>query len=101
MFYFTHFFYFAFWVVCVLHCTNFWKFFMLPAIIFFTGKLIMVYKWLEGRGATHVVSGTLLPSKVTQLTIRRSPDFHFNPGDWVFVNLPTISRFEWHPFTLS
>ena len=23
------------------------------------------------------------------------------PGDWMFINLPVISKFEWHPFTIS
>ena len=76
-------------------------FFLVPGLIFLAGKLAMVYKWLEGRGKTHVVSGVLLPSKVTQLIIRRKPEFHFQPGDWLFINLPVISKFEWHPFTIS
>ena len=25
----------------------------------------------------------------------------FQPGDWMFINLPVISKFEWHPFTIS
>jgi NADPH oxidase 5 len=25
----------------------------------------------------------------------------FRPGDYVFVNIPTIAKYEWHPFTLS
>ena len=49
----------------------------------------------------HFLSGVLLPSKVTQLIIRRKPEFNFRPGDWIFLNLPVISKFEWHPFTIS
>ena len=26
---------------------------------------------------------------------------YFQPGDWMFINLPVISKFEWHPFTIS
>ena len=62
----------------------------------------MVYRWMvEGKGRSHVVAGVLLPSKVTNLIIRRKPNFTFQPGDWVFVNIPEISKFEWHPFTIS
>jgi len=38
---------------------------------------------------------------VTNLIIRRKPEFNFQPGDWIFINLPVISKFEWHPFTIS
>ena len=43
----------------------------------------------------------MLPSKVTHLTIRRPPNFDFHPGDYVFVRIPQIAKYEWHPFTIS
>lgn len=58
--------------------------------------------WLRnGHGKTYISSGILLPSKVTHLVIKRPPHFHFRPGDYVFVNIPAIAKYEWHPFTLS
>lgn len=35
------------------------------------------------------------------MVIKRPPHFHFRPGDYVFVNIPAIAKYEWHPFTLS
>lgn len=55
----------------------------------------------SGHGKTYISSGILLPSKVTHLVIRRPPHFYFRPGDYVFVNIPAIAKYEWHPFTLS
>lgn len=58
--------------------------------------------WLRnGHGKTYISSGILLPSKVTHLVIKRPPHFYFRPGDYVFVNIPAIAKYEWHPFTLS
>lgn len=58
--------------------------------------------WLRnGHGKTYISSGILLPSKVTHLVIKRPPHFNFRPGDYVFVNIPAIAKYEWHPFTLS
>lgn len=54
-----------------------------------------------GRGKTYISSGLLLPSKVTHLVIKRPLHFYFRPGDYVFVNIPAIAKYEWHPFTLS
>lgn len=52
-------------------------------------------------GKTYISSGLLLPSKVTHLVIKRPVHFCFRPGDYVFVNIPVIAKYEWHPFTLS
>lgn len=58
--------------------------------------------WMRaGRGKTYISSGLLLPSKVTHLVIKRPLHFYFRPGDYVFVNIPAIAKYEWHPFTLS
>lgn len=38
---------------------------------------------------------------MTHLVIKRPPHFYFRPGDYVFVNIPAIAKYEWHPFTLS
>lgn len=53
------------------------------------------------RGKTYISSGLLLPSKVTHLVIKRPLHFDFHPGDYVFVNIPAIAKYEWHPFTIS
>lgn len=60
------------------------------------------FVWMRsGHGKTYISSGILLPSKVTHLVIKRPPHFYFRPGDYVFVNIPAIAKYEWHPFTLS
>ena len=43
----------------------------------------------------------VLPSKVVNLVIKRPPNFNFKPGDYVYLNVPSIANFEWHPFTIS
>lgn len=33
--------------------------------------------------------------------IKKPPFFHYKPGDYVYLNIPVIARYEWHPFTIS
>lgn len=40
------------------------------------------------------------PSDVLEVHIRK-PHFVFLPGQFVCINLPDVSRFQWHPFTLT
>ena len=85
----------------LLHCDQSIIWLVIPMTLFLVNKLIMIKKWFDGSGKSYAVSGVLLPSKVTQLNIRRDKNLDFNPGDWVFINIPAISNFEWHPFTIS
>lgn len=55
----------------------------------------------SNRGKSYVSSGILLPSKVINLVIKRPFHFCYRPGDYVFINIPSIAKYEWHPFTLS
>jgi hypothetical protein len=38
---------------------------------------------------------------VVNLVIKRPANFTFKPGDYVYLNIPSIAQFEWHPFTIS
>ncbi|KAK9394166.1 NADPH oxidase 5 [Crotalus adamanteus] len=40
-------------------------------------------------------------TQVTHLVIKKPPFFHCKPGDYVYLNIPVIARYEWHPFTIS
>ena len=64
-------------------------------------KTHRVTKSLSNEGKSWVTTGIVLPSKVVSLVIKRPPHFAFKPGDYIFVNIPAIATFEWHPFTIS
>ncbi|CAL8089261.1 unnamed protein product [Orchesella dallaii] len=101
VFYWTHLLYFVFWLLLIIHAPNFWKWFLVPGVIFLIEQALRYYNWKVGRGRTSVSSGILLPSKVTHLVIRRPQNFDFQTGDYVFVRIPKIAKSEWHPFTIS
>ena len=93
--------YIPFWILLIFHGPNFWKWFVVPGIVYIIERLIRMI-WLQSdRGKTYISSGLLLPSRVTHLVIKRPPHFDYYPGDYVFVNIPAIAKYEWHPFTVS
>ena len=101
MFYWTHFLYIIFWILLIIHAPNFWKWFIGPASLFACEKLLSICKSRSEKGKSYVVTGVVLPSKVVNLVIKRPPNFNFKPGDYVYLNVPSIANFEWHPFTIS
>lgn len=101
IFYWTHLLYVPFWVCLVFHGPNFIWWFIVPGFVFTIERILRLVWMRSNHGRTYISSGLLLPSKVTHLVIKRPVHFCFRPGDYVFVNIPTIAKYEWHPFTLS
>src|SRR5438552_14901673 len=29
------------------------------------------------------------------------PSFQYTPGQWIFINVPAVSKWQWHPFTMT
>ncbi|XP_029808256.1 NADPH oxidase 5 isoform X2 [Suricata suricatta] len=85
VFYWTHLSYLPMWVLLILHGPNFWKWLLVPGLLFFLEKATGLV--VSRMAALCIVEVNLLPSKV--------------PGDYLYLNVPTIARYEWHPFTIS
>ncbi|XP_006920277.1 NADPH oxidase 5 isoform X1 [Pteropus alecto] len=99
VFYWTHLSYLPMWLLLILHGPNFWKWLLIPGTLFFLEKAIGLV--VSRMTALCIVEVNLLPSKVTHLLIKRPPLFNYRPGDYLYLNIPTIARYEWHPFTIS
>ncbi|XP_072471291.1 NADPH oxidase 5 isoform X2 [Notamacropus eugenii] len=99
VFYWTHLSYIFVWVLLILHGPNFWKWLLVPGLLFFLEKVVGLV--LSRMGTVCIVEVNLLSSKVTHLVISRPPFFHYKPGDYVYLNIPAIAKYEWHPFTIS
>ena len=39
--------------------------------------------------------------QVTHLVLTRPSHFSYQPGDYIFIQIPAIAKYEWHPFTIS
>ncbi|KAM4749054.1 NADPH oxidase 5-like [Rhinophrynus dorsalis] len=99
IFYWTHLSYIWMWILLFLHTPKFWKWFLVPGLLFLLEKIFGAA--LSRTGGVYIVEVNLLPSKVTHLVIKRPPSFQYKPGDYVYLNIPVIAKYEWHPFTIS
>ncbi|NXS93436.1 NOX5 oxidase, partial [Jacana jacana] len=99
VFYWTHLSYISIWILLILHGPHFWKWFVVPGCLFMLEKVVGL-AWRRA-GGLRIIEVNLLPSKVTHLVIERPQFFHYKPGDYVYLNIPAIATYEWHPFTIS
>jgi NADPH oxidase 5 len=98
LFYFSHRLYWLWLALLLVHAPSFAAWAALPV-----SRLVVETISRRRRRAlqTSVHAVSALRSGVTRLDITRPAGFRFDPGDYVFLNLPALAKHEWHPFTLS
>ena len=102
LFYWFHMLTIPWFLIMLLHGKAFWRWLLLPFFCYIVEKILRFRKVSSNKyGDTVITEACILPSKVTHLVIRKPPKFHFKPGDYVFINIPIVAKYEWHPFSIS
>ena len=68
IFWWSHCLYIFYWILLILHAPNFWKWFIVPCILFIIEKLYRFGNSMSQKGKTWVTTGVILPSKVGIIT---------------------------------
>jgi len=81
------------------HCLGYfsWRFIIWPGIIYFGER---VWREVRARKATRLSKVLVHPSGAMELRIIK-PSFKYTAGQWVFIQVPEVSKFQWHPFTIT
>ncbi|WP_105103425.1 ferric reductase-like transmembrane domain-containing protein [Microbulbifer pacificus] len=94
----SHLLYAGFIIAILLHGPVFWAWLAVPAGLFFLDAL---YRAFIKTRRVEVLSVRPLADGVTAVRFAKPRDFRFFPGDYLRLRVPAISRWEWHPFTIS
>lgn len=98
VFYVTHFSGAALVALLLVHSPNYWKWFLIGGTGYLADRALRFYRM---RRPSKILTTRILPSSVTELVIERPSGFTFRAGDFIFLLIPALSRFEWHPFSIS
>ncbi|XP_073529454.1 NADPH oxidase 3 [Phyllobates terribilis] len=74
-----------------------WKWVIFPLVIYTFEKIIRFWRSKQEVIITKVVSHA---SGVLEIQMKKS-GFAMEPGQYIFLQCLTVSRLEWHPFTLT
>ncbi|GAA5843443.1 hypothetical protein JCM5353_006964 [Sporobolomyces roseus] len=55
---------------------------------------------IRSRRATKLIAVLQHPSGTLELRFSK-PSMRYKAGQWIFINVPEISKLQWHPFTIS
>ncbi|XP_047336064.1 ferric reduction oxidase 4-like [Impatiens glandulifera] len=98
LFFYTHHLYLLYIVFYMLHVGGPYLFMILPGIfLFFIDRYL---RFLQSQKRARLVSARLLPCGVVELNLSKCLDLHYNPTSIMFIHVPSISRLQWHPFTI-
>jgi NADPH oxidase len=81
------------------HCLGYesWRYIIWPGIIYFSER---VWREYRARRPTRLSKVLVHPSGAMELRIVK-PSFKYVAGQWLFIQVPEVSQFQWHPFTIT
>ncbi|THU46572.1 hypothetical protein C4D60_Mb09t06350 [Musa balbisiana] len=76
-----------------------WMYIAIPVLIYAGERMFRTIR--SEIYNVEVVKATIYPGKVLSLKLMKPAGFTFRSGMHIYVQCPEISRFEWHPFSLT
>ncbi|KAK7279915.1 hypothetical protein RJT34_24976 [Clitoria ternatea] len=99
LFFYIHHLYIVFVVFFVLHVGISSSCVVLPGLYLF---LIDRYlRFLQSQRKIRLVSARVLPCEAVELNFSKNPGLYYAPTSTIFINVPSISKLQWHPFTVT
>ncbi|KAF8380183.1 hypothetical protein HHK36_027665 [Tetracentron sinense] len=99
LFFYTHNLYVLFLLFFILHVGISYSCIMLPGFYLFV--IDRYLRFLQSRQRVRLVSARLLPCETVELNFSKNPGLSYTPTSTIFINVPSISKLQWHPFTIS
>ncbi|KAJ3117532.1 hypothetical protein HK098_006239 [Nowakowskiella sp. JEL0407] len=110
-FWYTHHLYFVFYLLLFVHglgcfvktgtgeCRPYNNFYYTVPVfcLYFLERAIREYRARQFTALTKVV---FHPGNTMELQFEK-PSFKYKPGQYLFINIPQVAKFEWHPFTIT
>ncbi|CAA7017342.1 unnamed protein product [Microthlaspi erraticum] len=99
IFFYTHYLYIVFMFFYVLHVGIAFCFIIFPGFYMFMVDRFL--RFLQSRDNVRLSSARVLPSNTVELNFSKAKGLMYNPTSILFVNIPSISKLQWHPFTIT
>ncbi|KAK1378739.1 putative ferric-chelate reductase (NADH) [Heracleum sosnowskyi] len=99
LFFYTHHLYIIFIVFFVFHVGFSYACTMLPGFYLFLIDRFL--RFLQSQQHIRLVSARLLPCETVELNFSKTKGLSYTPTSIMFVNVPSISKVQWHPFTIT
>ncbi|XP_024005287.1 putative respiratory burst oxidase homolog protein G isoform X2 [Eutrema salsugineum] len=76
-----------------------WMYLAVPITLYACERLIRAFR--SSIRTVKVLKAPAYPGNVLNLHMSRPKNFKYMSGQYMFVNCPAVSQFEWHPFSIT
>ncbi|MCI16294.1 respiratory burst oxidase protein H-like, partial [Trifolium medium] len=70
-----------------------------PLVLYATERIHPFYKGKDHR--VSIIKAIIYTGNVLALYMTKPPAFKYKSGMYLFVKCPDISKYEWHPFSIT
>ncbi|KAJ4916167.1 Riboflavin synthase-like superfamily protein [Raphanus sativus] len=76
-----------------------WMYISVPLVVYVAERSLRACR--SQHYSVKILKVSMLPGEVLSLIMSKPPGFKYKSGQYIFLQCPTISRFEWHPFSIT
>ncbi|PSS04373.1 Ferric reduction oxidase [Actinidia chinensis var. chinensis] len=99
LFFYTHYLYILFMLFYIFHLGISYSYTILPGFYLFGVDRYL--RFLQSRQRVHLISARVLSCETVELNFSKTQAQCYTPTSIIFINVPTISKLQWHPYTIS
>jgi respiratory burst oxidase len=76
-----------------------WMYLLIPMILYVGERILRALR--SGYKPVRIQKVAVYPGHVIAIYMHKPHNFKYKSGQYMFVNCPPLSPFEWHPFTIT
>ncbi|KAE8706360.1 Respiratory burst oxidase-like protein A [Hibiscus syriacus] len=76
-----------------------WMYVAVPVVLYVGERTLRFFR--SGFDTVRLLKVAIYPGGVLTLQMSKPPQFRYKSGQYMFVQCPAVSPFEWHPFSIT
>ncbi|OQU87484.1 hypothetical protein SORBI_3003G287400 [Sorghum bicolor] len=76
-----------------------WMYLAVPVCLYAGERVLRFFR--SGSYSVRLLKVAIYPGNVLTLQMSKPPAFRYKSGQYMFVQCPAVSPFEWHPFSIT
>lgn len=76
-----------------------WMYLAVPVLLYAGERTMRFFR--SGLYSVSLLKAAVYPGDVLTLQMAKPPQFRYKSGQYMFVQCPAVSPFEWHPFSIT
>ncbi|ONI07236.1 hypothetical protein PRUPE_5G107400 [Prunus persica] len=76
-----------------------WMYISVPILLYAGERTLRIFR--SGFYTVRLLKVAIYPGNVLTLQMSKPPQFKYKSGQYMFVQCPAVSPFEWHPFSIT